>query len=237
MSDSTFASEVARRYDRWYETRWGRYADERQRQLLVHMCAPQPAEQVLDVGCGTDRYLQWFAQMGLEATGVDKSVEMVQVARQRLAGSGEEGRVLLADGTDLPFADDSFDLVTAITVLEFVDLPGALIREMLRISRDRIFLGVLNRYSPYYIQQRLRRGRILSQAHFYSVDEIVTLVREAGGQDITWRTTLQGPAIGPPVLHHISRLRDCLPGASRLHWGAYIGVCVHPSQDNRPMEV
>ncbi len=226
MSDSTFSSEVARHYDRWYETRWGRYADQRQRQLLVHMCEPQPGEQVLDVGCGTGRYLQWFAEMGLEPTGVDNSAEMVQVARQRLAGSGEEGHVLLADGTDLPFADDSFDLVTAITVLEFVEHPDRLIAEMLRISRDRVFLGVLNRYSPYYLQQRLRRGRILSRARFYSVGEVLRLVREAGGQDITWRTTLQGPAIGPPVLHHISRLRDCLPGLSRLPWGAYIGLCV-----------
>ncbi|MCK4322980.1 MAG: class I SAM-dependent methyltransferase, partial [Armatimonadetes bacterium] len=180
--------------------------------------------KVLDVGCGTGRYLQWFAEMGLEATGVDNSAEMVQVARQRLAGSGEEA-VLLADGTDLPFADDSFDLVTGITVLEFVEQPVAIIREMLRISRERIFLGVLNRNSPYYLQQRLRRGRILSQAHFYSVGEVVQLIREAGGQDITWRTTLQGPAIGPPVLHYMSRLRDHLPGLSRLPWGAYIGVC------------
>jgi len=193
------------------------------------MCEPQSGEQVLDVGCGTGRYLQWFAEMGLEAAGVDNSVEMVQVAQQRLAGSGEEGRVLLADGTDLPFADDSFDLVTAITVLEFVEEPVTLIREMLRVSRDRIFLGVLNRNSPYYIQQRLRRGRILSQARFYSVGEVLTLLREAGGREITWRTTLQGPAIGPPVLHHLSRLRDCLPGLGRLPWGAYMGVCAQPA--------
>jgi len=226
MSDSTFSPEVARRYDRWYEMRWGRYADERQRQLLVHMCEPQAGEQVLDVGCGTGRYLQWFTEMGLEATGVDSSDEMVQVARQRLAGSGEEGQVLLADGTDLPFADDSFDLVTAITVLEFATHPGVLIKEMLRVSRDRIFLGVLNRCSPYYLQQRLRRGRILSQAHFYSVGEVVQLIREAGGQDITWRTTLQGFATNLPVLHYICRLRDYLPCAARLPWGAYIGVCV-----------
>jgi len=230
MNDSTFSSEVARRYDRWYETRWGRYADQRQRQLLVQMCEPQWGEQVLDVGCGTGRYLQWFTEMGLETTGVDNSAEMVQVAQQRLAGGGEEGQVPLADATDLPFADKGFDLVTAITVLEFVEEPVALIREMLRVSRDRIFLGVLNRYSPYYLQQRLRRGRILSHAHFYSVGEVVRLVRQAGGEDITWRTTLQGPAIGPPVLHHISRLRDCLPGLSRLPWGAYIGVRI----DSRP---
>ncbi len=88
MSDNTFGELVARRYDRWYETRWGGYADQRQRQLLVHMCEPHPSEKVLDVGCGTGRYLQWFAEMGLEATGVDNSVEMVQVARQRLAGTG-----------------------------------------------------------------------------------------------------------------------------------------------------
>ena len=226
MNGEAFGNNAAARYDRWYETRWGRYADQRQRQLLVHMCGPQPAEQVLDVGCGTGRYLQWFAEMGLEATGVDSSAEMIKVAQQRLAGGGEEGRVLLADGADLSFADDSFDLVTAITVLEFVEHPNRLITEMLRVSRNRIFLGVLNRNSPYYLQQRLRRGRILSQAHFYSVGEVLRLVHEAGGQDITWRTTLQGPAIGPPVLHHLSRLRDCLPGLSRLPWGAYMGVCV-----------
>ncbi len=225
MSDNTFGESVARRYDQWYETRWGAYADRQQRRLLVHMCETQPGEQVLDVGCGTGRYLQWLRELGLHVTGVDSSAEMVTAARERLARSGEEARVFLADGTHLPFADDSFDLVTAITVLEFVEQPEKLVAEMLRVSRNRIFLGVLNRNSPYYIQQRLRRGRILSKARFYSVGEVLTLVREAGSREITWRTTLQGPAIGPPVLHHISRLRDYLPGVSRLPWGAYIGVC------------
>ena len=225
MNDEMFGGDVVARYDQWYETRWGAYADQQQRRLFLRVCQPEPGARVLDVGCGTGRYLQWFAEMGLEVTGVDSSAEMVRAARARLAESEEEAPVFLADAADLPFADGSFDLVTAITVLEFVERPAELIAEMLRVSRDRIFLGVLNRYSPYYLQQRLGRGRILSKTRFYSVGEVLTLVREAGGCEITWRTTLQGPAIGPAVLHHISRLRDYLPGASRLPWGAYIGVC------------
>ena len=87
---------------------------------------------------------------------------------------------------------------------------------MLHGSRDRIFLGVLNRCSPNYLRQRLWRGRIPSQARFHSVGEVLRLVREARAREITWRTTLHGSATNLPLLHHISRLRDHLPGIQRL---------------------
>ena len=160
MPDTTFWNNVARNYDRWYASRFGAYADRQERRLFLRMCRPQTGERVLDVGCGTGRNMDWFRQLGLEALGVDSSPAMLQIARERLAGSGEEGG-LAADGMSLPFPDSAFDLVTALNVLCFVPHPDRLITEMLRISRDRIFLGVLNRHSPYYVQQRLRRARSL----------------------------------------------------------------------------
>ncbi len=285
-----FAADVAGRYDEWYKTRWGAYADQREKQLLLQLAAPRPGERVLDVGCGSGRYLVWLRQMGLSATGVERSAAMAHAAQARLAAQpiapdsaggasadtiggasantvggaslprsdisstvgggspprpdipgtvggaspprhtsdrGEDSGVLIADGYHLPFADNTFDLVTSITVLEFAGEPGQFLSEMARVSRSRLFLGVLNKSSLYYLQQRRREGSIISKACFFSVGELLALIRETlGPVPIHWRTTLLGPATNIPILHTLTRCLDCIPGPSRLPWGAYIGVCV-----------
>lgn len=271
-----FAADVGGRYDEWYKTRWGAYADQRERQLLLQLAAPRPGERVLDVGCGPGRYLVWLRQMGLSATGVERSAAMAHAAQARLAAQpiapdsaggasansvggaspdtvggaspprsdtsgtvggaslprhtsdrGEDSGVLIADGHHLPFADNTFDLVTSITVLEFAGEPRQFLSEMARVSRSRLFLGVLNESSLYYLQQRRREGSIISKACFFSVGELLALIRETlGPVPIHWRTTLLGPSTNIPVLHTLTHCLDYIPGPSRLPWGAYIGVCV-----------
>lgn len=241
MATKPFGEDVVTRYDQWYETPWGRYADQQEKQLLLELAAPQPGERVLDVGCGTGRYLLWLRQMGLEATGVEFSPAMAQAARQRLeksrsagsptcataAGRGEEGQVIIADGHHLPFADDSFDLVITVTTLEFAAHPQQFLSAMACVCRGRIFLGVLNKSSLYYLQQRRRKGSTISQACFFSVGELLTLIRETlGPVPIHWRTTLLGPSTNIPILHTLTRCLDYIPGTTHLPWGAYIGVSV-----------
>ena len=251
MTTEPFSKEAVARYDAWYQSRWGSYADEQEKRLLIELAARKPGETVLDVGCGTGRYLSWLKEIGLGAVGVDCSPAMAQAAHQRLTTAPPVGgaslprpplsnsvggassprcnptQVIVADGHQLPFADNSFDLVVAITTLEFAADPRQFVAEMVRVSRSRIFLGVLNRFSLYYLQQRRREGSTLSQIHFYSVSELLALIREVlDTVSIRWRTTLLGPAANTPILHTLTRCLDYISGSSRLPWGAYIGTCV-----------
>lgn len=88
--------------------------------------------RVLDVGCGTGAALERYGSAGCDVTGVDVSGAMLARAAQRL---GPAADLRLASGTALPFADASFDLVTASMVLH--EVPRAervpMLTEMRRV--------------------------------------------------------------------------------------------------------
>jgi SAM-dependent methyltransferase len=82
--------------------------------------------RILDVGCGT----AWLAEHFDDYTGVDGSPDAV-------AAAGQRGRhVLLASVEDaLPFADATFDGVVVKDLLEHVEDPVFVVREVLRVLR------------------------------------------------------------------------------------------------------
>lgn len=94
---------------------------------------------ILDIGCGGGRTVQKMAAMATEGMvyGVDYSAESVAVSRGTNAASIKAGRVDIrqASVAQLPFADDQFDLVTAVeTHYYWPDLP-ANVREVLRVLK------------------------------------------------------------------------------------------------------
>ncbi len=86
------------------------------RRRLVEWAAPRPAERVLDVCTGTADLLLACAcqQEPLSLWGVDLSWEMLSVGQKKLQALGCAPRALLieADAMRLPFASETFDLVT-----------------------------------------------------------------------------------------------------------------------------
>ncbi|MFN0084270.1 MAG: class I SAM-dependent methyltransferase [Blastocatellia bacterium] len=96
---------------------------------------PAGSREILDAGCGTGGNLEWLSRYAGDGaiTGVDLIETALQFCRERGAR-----RLAQASATDLPFADESFDLVTSFDVL--VQIPGEgadeqAIREMFRALR------------------------------------------------------------------------------------------------------
>ncbi|MEA3403183.1 MAG: class I SAM-dependent methyltransferase [Armatimonadota bacterium] len=224
-SREQFTSDVAS-YDAWYRTPWGAYAEEREHQLLMAMARPRAGERAADVGCGTGRLVARLLEHGVNALGVEPDAEMRTVTVRRLAQLGHRERTVAASAEELPFAGGSFDLVTAITVLEFVDDPGAAVREMARVCRDRLLIGALNRRSAYGASiARGEMGDTLSRAHLFTVDELMGLVRShARPRRARWRTTLIGSNTGDPVELAVQRRLDDLLWRRHCPAGAFIGV-------------
>jgi ubiquinone/menaquinone biosynthesis C-methylase UbiE len=120
------------------------------------------ARRVLDVGCGTGGTTVALAMSGLQAeyvVGVDADVSTVEAARVRAASHGfgpdrvhfEE----VAPGGALPFPDASFDLVTCVSVMEFISTEQSRIRfvtELLRVVRPsgHVFLATP---SPFRLRE------------------------------------------------------------------------------------
>jgi SAM-dependent methyltransferase len=92
-----------------------------------------PGDRVLEVGCGSGVFLRLAAERGANATGIDASRELVDLARRRVP----EADVRVADLEFLPFEDSSFDSVYGFNAFFFaVDMVGAL-REAGRVARPR----------------------------------------------------------------------------------------------------
>ena len=90
---------------------------------------------VLEVGCGAGVDLARFAKGGAEVTGVDVSASAIDLARKNFAQQGLRGRFDVADGEQLPFADNTFDLVFAHGVVQYTARPHRLVEECRRVLK------------------------------------------------------------------------------------------------------
>jgi SAM-dependent methyltransferase len=87
--------------------------------------------KLLDVGCGAGLALQLAVKRGATATGIDAAAALLHVASERVPDADlREG-----DIEDLPYADDSFDAVTAFNSVQYAGDPTATLREIRRVAK------------------------------------------------------------------------------------------------------
>ena len=106
-------------------------------------------KRVLEVGCGAGTDLARFARGGATVTGVDLSASAIELARQNFAQQGLTGTFEEADGEQLPFESDTFDLVYAHGVVQYTPDGERLVDECRRVLKpggEAIF-QVYNRVS------------------------------------------------------------------------------------------
>lgn len=104
-------------------------------------------KSLLDFGCGDGRFAVAFAKEGAaKVTGIDASEKMIGLAKKRLESEPRENvEFIVADGKDLPFEDNSFDIVFAnYVIVHFKDLrePFAEIFRVLKPGGS--FIATLN---------------------------------------------------------------------------------------------
>jgi ubiquinone/menaquinone biosynthesis C-methylase UbiE len=93
-----------------------------------------PIGQLIDIGTGTGRMLELFAGRAGQALGIDRSSEMLRLARAKLSERGLANTELRqADLYALPLGDDAADVAIVHHVLHFAQQPGAAIAEAARV--------------------------------------------------------------------------------------------------------
>lgn len=120
----------------WDELRRMHSPDQLVEEALVAALGDGPLGQLLDIGTGTGRMAELFAGRAERIAALDKSLEMLRLARARLQNlPADKVELVQGDFTALPFAAGQFDTILLHQVLHFAQHPEVALKEAARVTR------------------------------------------------------------------------------------------------------
>ncbi len=154
---------------------------------FTRWCTPQPGQRTLDIGTGPGLLPTLFREQGAHAFGLDLDLQMLT--------NPLHNDLAAADAAALPFAGNSFDLVTASNVLYLDKDPLRLLTEMTRVTSGKVCLlnpsGKMTVAAAAILAEKrglegLARGTLINYAqraegHFrWNESALVNLFAQAG---------------------------------------------------------
>ncbi len=143
---------------------------------IMEAIAPHKSPMILDVATGTGRLpitlLNHIDFQG-HVVGADLSRRMLSIAAYKLQPFSERVSLLWTPAEDLPFADNTFDVVTCLESLEFMTHPAQVVGELVRVLRPGGVLLITNRISTRLMPGKTWSGeqiiRLLESSHIKNI--------------------------------------------------------------------
>jgi 2-polyprenyl-3-methyl-5-hydroxy-6-metoxy-1,4-benzoquinol methylase len=188
-------------YARWRSSRLGQITDTLERQLLFELVGPVVGKTLLDVGCGDGELALELARRGAIVTGLDAGPAMIAAAQRRIEIASIQVQLIEAQVERLPFDDEVFDRVVAVTVLCFIRDAARAIAEMARVLRPggRLVIGELGYWSLWAAHRRVRGwlgNPTWRPARFCTAKELRDLMQAAGFREVEIRGAVHYPPCG-----------------------------------------
>jgi len=217
-------------YDFWYDTPLGAYADRAEKRAIYSFLKDLPPNSlILDLGTGTGVLLQFLLKKKFEVIGIDFSKDMIKRAKEKIGK--KQGTLAIGDIENLPFQKEAFDVVTAMTTLEFVKNVKKLLQEIRRVLRSggQFILGVLTAINSWSFDRKIRglvSKDVFSYAKFYTPFEIVKLLRSARFSKIQMKGAVLAPQFTPKrFFPFIEKIEQKIMDSSILRmFGAFLAV-------------
>lgn len=180
-----------------------------------------PPGPVLDLGSGTGLLAERVAAAGYSVTALDPSRGMLRQLRRR----SPRIPAVVADGTALPFPDQSFVLTYCVAVLHHVAAPDAVRRtlvEMARVTRPggRILIWDHNPRNPYWPLLMRRVPQDTGGERLIPAAEILAGLAAGGARPVFSAQLGLMPDFVPPALTGVvaalERVVEALPGLRRF---------------------
>lgn len=118
-------------------------------------------KNVLDIACGTGYGLAFLKSTANSVTGVDVDIEAAVRAKSECDAKAQ---VLLGDGTNLPFVDESFDAVTSFETLEHLHARKQFLSELKRVLKPN---GLLILSTPNANYTKPINGKPTNKFHIF----------------------------------------------------------------------
>jgi ubiquinone/menaquinone biosynthesis C-methylase UbiE len=133
------AAYFAAHADQWDQIRSLHIAEAEVEAAIQAIIGEAPIGRALDIGTGTGRMIELFAEKAERFVALDNSVEMLRLARAKFAGLPDSAsaqghtEIMLGDFNALPFSDASFDTILFHQVLHYAQHPERAIAEAARV--------------------------------------------------------------------------------------------------------
>ena len=214
-------NSVADTYDKWYETAEGAMYD-RLEKKAISKCLLRNVQgrKLLEIGCGTGHWSQFFDENGFEVMGVDVSERMISKALEKKL---QNTSFYIDDGHFLPFKDGVFDVTAAIVTLEFVRDAELVVREMARCTRrpgGQLLIGVLNVLARFNRKRQQSPESLYVKARLFSPRQIKQLLGPYGRTHIVAAACVPGQKWLLPL----APLTDLICRLLQLPYGVFIAA-------------
>jgi len=181
------SEKVARNYDSGcYGPPHMRFYRKFREELLVRTLDRQFGQvrplKILDVGCGTGLVLESLSKLPVrhELHGIDFSETMLHEAREKAAHLDNPPTLVYGSAYEIPYADGTFDMVCSSRFIHQFkhEDKKQVIREMLRVTRDKGVVAVEFYARPHYVFQwyampwRRKRDKKTHFSHYPSAREV-----------------------------------------------------------------
>ena len=187
------------------------------RRATINALGCEPGDRVLDIAAGTGTSSEPLADAGVDVVPADFSLGMLRVGRRRRPDMA----FTAADAMSLPFADESFDVVTMSFGLRNVADAETALREFLRVTKpggrllvcefsqpvNKVFRTVYTNYLMRALPPVARRTSSNPESYVYLAEsirawppqgELARVIEQAGWSQVGW-SNLTG---GIVALHH-----------------------------------
>jgi ubiquinone/menaquinone biosynthesis C-methylase UbiE len=160
-------------------------ADRKIIEAIVAAAPALPGQRVLDVACGAGFLLRAYRDAGAEVFGVDLSEAMLREAGTTLGSSFPPDHLLVGDAAHLPFAGETFDLVTCKLAMHYYPQPHRAVGEMARVCRRSGRVALIDRVACddpglCAAHNRLEQLRTPNKVRVYAEGELAGLLARAG---------------------------------------------------------
>jgi SAM-dependent methyltransferase len=110
---------------------------------FLEKCNIRTGSKILDVACGAGQTALPMARRGNHVTGIDIAGNLIEIARRRAEAEALHARFEAGDAEQLPYDDNSFDVVFSLIGAMFAPQPQKVADEMVRVCRPggRIIMG------------------------------------------------------------------------------------------------
>ena len=187
---------AAQTYFREHAAEWDRIrklhvADEAVEDAIRTALSGKPFRSLLDLGTGTGRMLELFGPEIERGLGLDLSLDMLLLARDRLERAGLKNcSVRQGDLYDLPLGNDTFDVIILHQVLHFLDDGGRAIREAARVLRPGGRLLVVD-FAPH--EQEFLREQFAHRRLGFTPETVTQWIVQSGLEPVMHKSLKPEP--------------------------------------------